>query len=139
MAETLQDQGISWKVYMEEDNFDDNGFAWFDTFQKAKPGSVLYVRTRARAPLPPRPPSLSSFLFLEKRKSKNDTGWPHLILLSSFSSFFFGGGVSLFFWRSRKDKSLNCIVDLATPVTVKGNLFSPLVGYAHILRSDVIC
>ena len=42
MAETLQDKGVSWKVYMEEDNFDDNGFAWFDSFQKAKPGSTLY-------------------------------------------------------------------------------------------------
>jgi hypothetical protein len=28
MAETLEAKDVSWKVYMEEDNFDDNGFAW---------------------------------------------------------------------------------------------------------------
>jgi phospholipase C len=36
------------KVFMEEDNFDDNGFAWFDSFQKAKPGSAIYDHGMAR-------------------------------------------------------------------------------------------
>ena len=48
MAETLEESGVSWKVYMEEDNFDDNGFAWFDTFQKAKPGSALFDQGMTR-------------------------------------------------------------------------------------------
>eukprot|EP00037_Helgoeca_nana_P022910 m.236138 g.236138 ORF g.236138 m.236138 type:complete len:869 (-) comp26171_c0_seq1:163-2769(-) len=50
IAETLQGSNVSWKVYMEEDNFDDNGFAWFDTFQKAKEGSVLYDQGMTRVP-----------------------------------------------------------------------------------------
>jgi phospholipase C len=48
MAETLEESKISWKVYMEEDNFDDNGFAWFDTFQKAQNGSALYEKGMKR-------------------------------------------------------------------------------------------
>jgi phospholipase C len=48
MAETLEDSNVSWKVYMEEDNFDDNGFAWFDTFQKAEKGSALYDQGMSR-------------------------------------------------------------------------------------------
>jgi len=34
MAETLEKAGISWKVFMEQDNFDDNAFAWFENFEK---------------------------------------------------------------------------------------------------------
>ena len=30
LGETLEKYNISWKVYMEEDNFDDNAFAWFE-------------------------------------------------------------------------------------------------------------
>ena len=30
MGEILEEANISWRVYMQEDNFDDNGFAWFD-------------------------------------------------------------------------------------------------------------
>ena len=30
------------QVYQEVDNFDDNGFAWFDNYRKAKPGSPLF-------------------------------------------------------------------------------------------------
>jgi len=44
MAEILEKAGISWKVYQELDNFDDNGFAWFVNFQKAKPGDPLYEK-----------------------------------------------------------------------------------------------
>ena len=42
MAETLEASNISWKVYQMHDNFDDNGFAWFDQFKASTPGSVLY-------------------------------------------------------------------------------------------------
>jgi phospholipase C len=48
MAETLEDAGVSWKVYMEEDNFDDNGFAWFKNFQEAKAGNPLYDKGMVR-------------------------------------------------------------------------------------------
>eukprot|EP01084_Bolivina_argentea_P043781 80629_1 len=50
MAEVLQKAGITWRVYQEADNFDDNGFAWFDNFKQAKPGSVLYDQGMYRAP-----------------------------------------------------------------------------------------
>jgi len=30
MGEILENANISWKVYMELDNFDDNAFAWFE-------------------------------------------------------------------------------------------------------------
>eukprot|EP00298_Acanthocystis_sp_HF-20_P016633 c21536_g1_i1.p1 GENE.c21536_g1_i1~~c21536_g1_i1.p1 ORF type:complete len:724 (-),score=311.80 c21536_g1_i1:22-1950(-) len=49
LAETLEKAGISWKVYMETDNFDDNGFAWFANFQKAKPGEPLYEKGMKRS------------------------------------------------------------------------------------------
>jgi phospholipase C len=41
MAEVLEEAGISWKTYQQEDNFDDNANAWFASFQKAKPGDPL--------------------------------------------------------------------------------------------------
>lgn len=44
MAEVLEDAGVSWKVYQQENNFDDNGLAWFANFQKAKPGDPLYEK-----------------------------------------------------------------------------------------------
>lgn len=49
-AEVLEAANISWRVYQEEDNFDDNGFSWFDAFQKAQPGSSLYDKGLVRAP-----------------------------------------------------------------------------------------
>lgn len=42
MGETLEKANVSWRVYMETDNFDDNGFAWFANFQNAKAGTPLY-------------------------------------------------------------------------------------------------
>ncbi|KAL6047517.1 phospholipase C, partial [Balamuthia mandrillaris] len=42
MAETLLKAGVSWRVIQEVDNFDDNAFEWFNSFQQAKPGSPLY-------------------------------------------------------------------------------------------------
>ena len=41
-AERLQSAGITWKVYQETDNFDDNALAWFANFKNAKSGSALY-------------------------------------------------------------------------------------------------
>ena len=32
------------QVYQEQDNFDDNGFAWFKSFREAPPGSPLFDR-----------------------------------------------------------------------------------------------
>jgi phospholipase C len=48
MGEILEDAGISWKVYMELDNFDDNGFAWFEQYRKALPGNPLFDKGMVR-------------------------------------------------------------------------------------------
>jgi phospholipase C len=40
--ERLQARGISWRVYQQQDNFDDNPLAWFKQYQQAQPGSPLY-------------------------------------------------------------------------------------------------
>ena len=48
MGETLLAANVSWKLYQEHDNFDDNGFQWFDAFKGAKPGEPLYDRGMAR-------------------------------------------------------------------------------------------
>jgi phospholipase C len=45
--ERLQSAGISWRVYQEVDNYDDNALAWFAAYKKAKPGSPLYDRGMA--------------------------------------------------------------------------------------------
>lgn len=45
--ERLQAAGISWKVYQEFDNFDDNALAWFNQFRNAAPGNPLYDRGMA--------------------------------------------------------------------------------------------
>ena len=44
MGETLEKAGVSWQVFQEEDNFDDNGFAWFDSFKTADKDSNLYKK-----------------------------------------------------------------------------------------------
>lgn len=50
MAEILEENKISWKVYQQVDNFDDNAFAWFNSFQRAQPGSALYDKGMKRYP-----------------------------------------------------------------------------------------
>jgi phospholipase C len=40
--ERLQAAGVSWRVYHETDDFDDNALKYFATYQDAKPGSPLY-------------------------------------------------------------------------------------------------
>ncbi len=42
--ERLQRAGISWQVYQEEDNFDDNALAWFRQFARAPASSPLRQR-----------------------------------------------------------------------------------------------
>jgi phospholipase C len=46
--ERLQRAGISWRVYQQSDNFDDNALAWFRRFQQAPRSSPLYQRGLAR-------------------------------------------------------------------------------------------
>lgn len=43
-AERLQQANISWKVYQQSNNFDDNALAWFASFKKTKSGQPLYDR-----------------------------------------------------------------------------------------------
>ncbi len=49
-AERLQTAGISWKVYQQTDNFDDNALAWFANFKNASAGQPLYDRGMATVP-----------------------------------------------------------------------------------------
>ena len=42
--ERLERAGISWQVYQEEDNFDDNALAWFHQFARAPASSPLRQR-----------------------------------------------------------------------------------------------
>ncbi|WP_441251015.1 phosphocholine-specific phospholipase C [Kitasatospora sp. McL0602] len=49
-AERLEAAGVSWKVYQQSDNFDDNALAWFANFKKAKPGSALHDKGMATVP-----------------------------------------------------------------------------------------
>ncbi len=42
--ERLQRAGVSWQVYQEVDNYDNNALAWFDQYIRAAPSSPLYQR-----------------------------------------------------------------------------------------------
>ncbi|HCT79880.1 MAG TPA: phospholipase C, phosphocholine-specific, partial [Micromonosporaceae bacterium] len=48
--ERLQNAGVSWKVYQEANNYDDNGLAWFRNFRQATAGNPLYERGMRRMP-----------------------------------------------------------------------------------------
>lgn len=50
VAEVLEAANISWRVLQQTDNFDDNGFAWFQTFQNAAPGSPWYEKGMTTVP-----------------------------------------------------------------------------------------
>ncbi|MGH9654910.1 MAG: alkaline phosphatase family protein, partial [Bryobacteraceae bacterium] len=50
-AENLEQAGISWRVYQEEDNFGCNGFEFFRKFMDAPKGSPLYEKGMVRGPL----------------------------------------------------------------------------------------
>ncbi|MDQ6605034.1 MAG: phospholipase C, phosphocholine-specific [Actinomycetota bacterium] len=41
--ERLQRAGVSWRIYQEADNYDDNALAWFQRFQQAPKSSPLYA------------------------------------------------------------------------------------------------
>ncbi|QIW99400.1 hypothetical protein AMS68_004918 [Peltaster fructicola] len=42
--ENYQDQGVTWQVYQDTDNFDDNPLAWFKQYQEADNSSALSQR-----------------------------------------------------------------------------------------------
>jgi phospholipase C len=47
--ERLQAAGVTWKVYQETDNYDDNALAWFNNFRNAPTSSPLYQRGMVKA------------------------------------------------------------------------------------------
>ncbi|MFM0612743.1 phospholipase C, phosphocholine-specific [Paraburkholderia nemoris] len=47
VAEMLEAAGVSWRVYQQTDNFDDNALALFHNFKSAEPTSVLYRKGMA--------------------------------------------------------------------------------------------
>ena len=48
--ERLEQAGISWQVYQEEDNYDDNALAWFTQYANAPTSSALYQRGMLKQP-----------------------------------------------------------------------------------------
>lgn len=48
--ERLQAAGISWRIYQEEDNYDDNALAWFTQYASAPSSSPLYQRGMRKLP-----------------------------------------------------------------------------------------
>ncbi|EGR50269.1 phospholipase C [Trichoderma reesei QM6a] len=44
VGEHYEDAGVTWQVFQDADNFDDNSYARFQQFQDAEPGSSLYER-----------------------------------------------------------------------------------------------
>jgi phospholipase C len=49
-AERLEEAGVSWKVYQQEDNYECNVLEYFENFRKAPPGSPLHDKGVARGP-----------------------------------------------------------------------------------------
>jgi phospholipase C len=45
--EFYQDAGVTWQVYQDTDNFDDNPLAWFEQYQNAQNGTALSERGMA--------------------------------------------------------------------------------------------
>ena len=48
--ERLEAAGISWQIYQEEDNYDDNALAWFKQFGNASTSSSLWRRGMYKGP-----------------------------------------------------------------------------------------
>ncbi|KAF5008766.1 hypothetical protein FDECE_5004 [Fusarium decemcellulare] len=44
VAEKYEEAGVSWGVYQDADNFDDNPYAWFEQFQDSQKGSSLHEK-----------------------------------------------------------------------------------------------
>jgi phospholipase C len=49
-AERLEQAGISWKLYQQEDNYGCNMLEFFKTFQNARPGSPLHTKGMLHGP-----------------------------------------------------------------------------------------
>lgn len=47
--ERLQSAGVSWKVYQQTNNYDDNALAWFAQYKNAQPGDPLYDRAMVKS------------------------------------------------------------------------------------------
>jgi len=45
--EFYQDAGVTWQIYQDTDNFDDNPLAWFEQYQNAQNGTALSERGMA--------------------------------------------------------------------------------------------
>jgi phospholipase C len=50
-AERLEEAGVSWKVYQQEDNYGCNELEYFKAFKDAQPGSPLYEKGMVRDPI----------------------------------------------------------------------------------------
>ncbi|PNY26837.1 Non-hemolytic phospholipase C [Tolypocladium capitatum] len=50
-GECYEDAGVSWQVFQDADNFDDNPYAWFKQFQDAKKDSPLHGKGMKGLPL----------------------------------------------------------------------------------------
>ena len=48
--ERLEAAGVSWQVYQEEDNYDDNSLAWFKQYSNAPTSSPLFKRAMQKRP-----------------------------------------------------------------------------------------
>jgi phospholipase C len=48
--ERLERAGVSWKVYQQQDNFDNNALAWFRQYLTARRSSPLYERGMVKGP-----------------------------------------------------------------------------------------
>src|SRR5262245_17075373 len=48
--ERLEKAGVSWRVYQEQDNYDDNALAWFTQFQSLDQNDPLYQKGMLRLP-----------------------------------------------------------------------------------------
>ncbi|MBC3840134.1 phospholipase [Streptacidiphilus sp. 4-A2] len=48
--ERLQEAGITWRVYQEYDNYDDNALAWFKQYANAPASSPLYQNAMVKRP-----------------------------------------------------------------------------------------
>ena len=49
LGELLEEKGVSWKVYSEQDNFDDNAFEWFESFRASRPEEPLFIKGLVRS------------------------------------------------------------------------------------------
>jgi len=99
MGETLDKAGVSWQVFQEEDNFDDNGFAWFDNFMTADKDSDLYQKGMKR-----QLSALNAFDEAVKKDALPQVSW--VIAPTSFSEHATNHPCAGEFWTSTLLQSL---------------------------------